>query len=49
MEAMSSLKRAAASFGESDPLRQCLMGAAETLKADFNRELDAVRAANSGK
>jgi DNA-binding winged helix-turn-helix (wHTH) protein/tetratricopeptide (TPR) repeat protein len=47
-EATSSLKRAAASFGERDPLRQSLLGAAETLKANFHRELDAARVTSAG-
>jgi DNA-binding winged helix-turn-helix (wHTH) protein/tetratricopeptide (TPR) repeat protein len=48
LEAASSLKRAAASFGGSDPLRRSLTGAAETLKANFSRELDAARVASGG-
>ncbi len=48
LEAASSLHRAAASFGEKDALRRSLMGAAETLKANFYRELDAARAASGG-
>jgi len=47
-EATSSLKRAAASFGARDPLRQSLLGAAETLKANFHRELDAARVTSAG-
>jgi DNA-binding winged helix-turn-helix (wHTH) protein len=47
--AASSLDRAAASFGESDPLRRSLMDAADTLKAKFYRELDAARVAGAGK
>jgi len=49
LEAASSLKRAAASFGESDPLRRSLMDAAETLKASFQGELEVARAAVTGK
>ena len=49
VQAASSLQRAAASFGESDPLRRSLMGAAETLKATFYRELNAARSAVAGQ
>ncbi len=49
LEARSSLKRAAASFGESDLLRRSLIGAAETLQASLQRELDAARDAVPGK
>jgi tetratricopeptide (TPR) repeat protein len=49
LQAASSLQRAAASFGEHDPLRRSLLGAAETLKANFYLELDAARVASSGK
>jgi DNA-binding winged helix-turn-helix (wHTH) protein/tetratricopeptide (TPR) repeat protein len=49
LQAVSSLHRAAASFGENDSLRRSLMGAAETLKAKFQRELDAARVASTGK
>ena len=48
LQAASSLNRAAASFGESDPLRRALLGAAESLKANFHRELDAARASVAG-
>jgi hypothetical protein len=48
LQAASSLNRAAASFGESDPLRRSLLGAAESLKANFHRELDAARASVAG-
>ena len=48
-QAASSLQRAAGSFGENDSLRRSLMGAAETLKANFRRELDAARVASAGK
>jgi tetratricopeptide (TPR) repeat protein len=47
-QAASSLHRAAASFGENDSLRRSLMGAAEALKENFRRELDAARAASAG-
>ncbi|HTM12976.1 MAG TPA: AAA family ATPase [Bryobacteraceae bacterium] len=49
LQAASSLHRAAASFGENDPLRQSLLTAAETLKADFRREMDVARPAGRGK
>jgi len=48
LRAASSLHRAAASFGEKDSLRRSLMSAAETLKTNFYRELDAARVASSG-
>ena len=47
--AVSSLQRAAASFGESDPLRRSLINAAANLKANFQHELDAARVASAGK
>jgi len=46
-QASSSLSRAAASFGERDPLRRSLLNAAETLKTDFHRDLERARAAGS--
>jgi tetratricopeptide (TPR) repeat protein len=49
LRAVSSLQRAAASFGESDPLRRSLLDAAATLRANFHRELDAARVASAGK
>ncbi len=49
LEAASSLNRAAASFGGNDSLRRSLMDAAETLKASFQSELNAARAAVAGK
>jgi hypothetical protein len=49
LQAASSLNRAAASFGENDPLRRSLLGAAETLRANFRRELDSARSAVAGK
>jgi len=49
VDAVSSLKRAAASFGESDPLRRSLTEAAETLQASFQGELEVARAAAAGK
>jgi len=48
LQATSSLHRAAASFGERDSLRHSLIGAAETLKANFYRQLDAARVAGAG-
>ncbi len=44
-QAVSSLHRAAASFGENDPLRRSLLGAAEGLKSQFRRELDQAQTA----
>ena len=49
LEAASGLQRAAASFGGNDSLRQSLMDAAETLKTNFYRELEAARVASAGK
>ena len=46
--AASSLRRAAASFGDNDPLRRLLLGAADTLKISFNRELEQARVASAG-
>jgi hypothetical protein len=48
MLASSSLRRAAASFGDNDPLRRLLLGAADTLKMSFNRELEQARVAGAG-
>ena len=48
VQVASSLHRAAASFGENDPLRRSLLSAAETLKVDFHRELDDARVAGTG-
>jgi hypothetical protein len=49
LQAASSLHRAAASFGENESLRQSLLGAAETLKANFHRELEAARGSQRRK
>jgi tetratricopeptide (TPR) repeat protein len=43
-----SLHRAAASFGENDPLRRLLLGAADTLKMSFHRELEHARVTSAG-
>jgi tetratricopeptide (TPR) repeat protein len=43
-----SLHRAAASFGENDPLRRLLLGAADTLKMSFHRELEQARVTSAG-
>ncbi|MEO8051347.1 MAG: hypothetical protein ABI833_13100, partial [Acidobacteriota bacterium] len=48
LQAASSLNRAAASFGESDSLRRSLLDAAESLKANFHREMEVARAAVAG-
>ena len=49
VQAASSLNRAAASFGENDPLRRSFDGCSGNLKANFTRELDAARVTSSGK
>ena len=46
--AAHSLHRAAASFGENDPLRRLLLGAADTLKMSFHRELEHARVTSAG-
>ena len=48
LEATASLERAAASFGERDPLRESLLGAAEKLEMDFQRELENARVSRAG-
>ncbi len=48
LQAASSLQRAAASFGGSDPLRRSLTDAAENLRVNFWRELEVARGASSG-
>lgn len=47
LRASSSLRRAAASFGQDDPLRRSLLSAVEKLEVNFHRELDNARIAGA--